>query len=63
MHDGSVLSPTEVVGFYNRGGTPNPWLSGEAACNYTLMAIVLNTAGLPLPGNVDPPLKMRSGPF
>jgi cytochrome c peroxidase len=29
MHDGSVLSLTEVVGFYNRGGTPNPWLSGE----------------------------------
>ena len=24
---------------------------------YTLMAMVLNTAGLPLPGNVDPPLK------
>jgi 4-carboxymuconolactone decarboxylase len=24
---------------------------------YTLMALVLNTAGLPLPGNVDPPLK------
>jgi hypothetical protein len=29
MHDGSVLSLTEVVRFYNRGGTPNPWLSGE----------------------------------
>ncbi len=24
---------------------------------YTLMAMVLNNAGLPLPGNVDPPLK------
>jgi 4-carboxymuconolactone decarboxylase len=24
---------------------------------YTLMAMVLNTAGLPLPGNVAPPLK------
>jgi 4-carboxymuconolactone decarboxylase len=24
---------------------------------YTLMAMVLNTAGLPLPGNVEPPLK------
>jgi 4-carboxymuconolactone decarboxylase len=24
---------------------------------YTLMAMVLNTAGLPLPGNADPPLK------
>ena len=24
---------------------------------YTLMAMVLNTAGLPLPGDVDPPLK------
>jgi 4-carboxymuconolactone decarboxylase len=24
---------------------------------YTLMAMVLNTAGLPLPGDADPPLK------
>ena len=24
---------------------------------YTLMAMVLNNAGLPLPGNVEPPLK------
>jgi cytochrome c peroxidase len=24
-----VLSLTEVITFYNRGGTPNPWLSGE----------------------------------
>jgi len=24
---------------------------------YTLMAMVLNSAGLPLPGNVEPPLK------
>jgi 4-carboxymuconolactone decarboxylase len=24
---------------------------------YTLMAMVLNTAGLPLPGGADPPLK------
>ena len=24
---------------------------------YTLMAMVLNTAGLPLPGNAEPPLK------
>ena len=29
MHDGSVLSLIEVVGFYNRGGTPNAWLSGD----------------------------------
>jgi cytochrome c peroxidase len=29
MHDGSVLSLIEVISFYNRGGTPNPWLSGE----------------------------------
>jgi 4-carboxymuconolactone decarboxylase len=26
---------------------------------YSLMAMVLNTAGLPLPGNVDPPLKQK----
>ena len=32
---------------------------------YTLMAMVLNTAGLPLPGNVEPPLQKEkgSGPF
>ena len=29
MHDGSVRSLAEVIAFYNRGGTPNPWLSGE----------------------------------
>ena len=29
MHDGSVRSLAEVVALYNRGGTPNPWLSGE----------------------------------
>ena len=29
MHDGSVPSLAEVVALYNRGGTPNPWLSGE----------------------------------
>jgi 4-carboxymuconolactone decarboxylase len=27
---------------------------------YTLMAMVLNTAGLPLPGNAEPPLQPRS---
>ncbi len=26
---GSVRSLAEVVALYNRGGTPNPWLSGE----------------------------------
>ena len=29
MHDGSAASLAEVVAIYNRGGTPNPWLSGE----------------------------------
>ncbi len=29
MHDGSVTSLAEVVALYNRGGVPNPWLSGE----------------------------------
>jgi cytochrome c peroxidase len=29
MHDGSVPSLAEVIALYNRGGTPNPWLSGE----------------------------------
>jgi cytochrome c peroxidase len=29
MHDGSVASLAEVVALYNRGGVPNPWLSGE----------------------------------
>jgi len=29
MHDGSAVSLAEVVAIYNRGGTPNPWLSGE----------------------------------
>jgi hypothetical protein len=29
MHDGSVRSLAEVIALYNRGGTPNPWLSGE----------------------------------
>jgi cytochrome c peroxidase len=29
MHDGSVPSLGEVIALYNRGGTPNTWLSGE----------------------------------
>jgi len=29
MHDGSVRSLAEVVALYNRGGTPNRWLSGD----------------------------------
>jgi len=29
MHDGSERSLADVIAFYNRGGTPNPWLSGE----------------------------------
>jgi cytochrome c peroxidase len=29
MHDGSLRSLAEVIALYNRGGTPNPWLSGE----------------------------------
>jgi cytochrome c peroxidase len=29
MHDGSLRSLAEVIAFYDRGGTPNPWLSGE----------------------------------
>jgi cytochrome c peroxidase len=29
MHDGSVRSLPEVIVLYDRGGTPNPWLSGE----------------------------------
>ena len=29
MHDGSVASLAEVMALYNRGGTPNTWLSGE----------------------------------
>jgi len=29
MHDGSVRSLAEVIAFYNRGGTPNPWLAGD----------------------------------
>jgi cytochrome c peroxidase len=29
MHDGSLKTLDEVVSFYNRGGTPNPWLSKE----------------------------------
>lgn len=29
MHDGSVTSLAEVVALYDRGGVPNPWLSGE----------------------------------
>ena len=29
MHDGSVPSLAEVIAIYNRGGTPNLWLSGE----------------------------------
>jgi cytochrome c peroxidase len=29
MHDGSLRSLADVVALYNRGGTPNPWLSGE----------------------------------
>lgn len=27
MHDGTLKTLAEVVAFYNRGGTPNPWLS------------------------------------
>ena len=27
MHDGTLKSLADVVAFYNRGGTPNPWLS------------------------------------
>jgi cytochrome c peroxidase len=29
MHDGSERSLADVIAFYNRGGVPNPWLSGE----------------------------------
>jgi cytochrome c peroxidase len=29
MHDGSAISLAEVGALYNRGGVPNPWLSGE----------------------------------
>jgi len=29
MHDGSVASLADVVALYDRGGTPNAWLSGE----------------------------------
>jgi cytochrome c peroxidase len=29
MHDGSLRSLAEVIAFYNRGGTPNTWLSGD----------------------------------
>ena len=29
MHDGSLKSLVEVVAFYNRGGTANPWLSPD----------------------------------
>jgi cytochrome c peroxidase len=29
MHDGSVPSLAEVIAFYDRGGTPNAWLSGD----------------------------------
>jgi cytochrome c peroxidase len=29
MHDGSLRSLAEVVAFYNRGGTPNSWLSAD----------------------------------
>jgi cytochrome c peroxidase len=27
MHDGSVRTLDEVIALYDRGGTPNPWLS------------------------------------
>ena len=27
MHDGSLKTLTDVVEHYNKGGTPNPWLS------------------------------------
>jgi cytochrome c peroxidase len=29
MHDGSLATLRDVVEFYNRGGIPNPWLSGR----------------------------------
>jgi cytochrome c peroxidase len=29
MHDGSLRSLGDVIAFYDRGGTPNPWLSGD----------------------------------
>jgi cytochrome c peroxidase len=29
MHDGSEASLASVIALYNRGGVPNPWLSGE----------------------------------
>jgi cytochrome c peroxidase len=29
MHDGSARTLAEVVAFYDRGGVPNPWLSGD----------------------------------
>lgn len=29
MHDGSLRTLADVVAFYDRGGTPNPWLSGD----------------------------------
>jgi cytochrome c peroxidase len=29
MHDGSLATLADVVAFYDRGGTPNPWLAPE----------------------------------
>ena len=29
MHDGTLQTLREVIGLYNRGGIPNPWLSPE----------------------------------
>ena len=29
MHDGSLKTLPDVVAFYDRGGVPNPWLSGQ----------------------------------
>jgi cytochrome c peroxidase len=29
MHDGGLTTLAEVVAFYDRGGTPNPWLSSD----------------------------------
>jgi cytochrome c peroxidase len=29
MRDGTVATLAEVVALYNRGGTPNTWLSGD----------------------------------
>ena len=62
MHDGSEATLASVIALYNRGGVPNPWLSGEmkplglsAAEQTDLIAFLESLTGTVAPEVTSPP--------